>query len=82
MGPYTGIDILLGSHLSPHVIQTKLTPRLGSFVEVIEDELNFAMRKDFPTCKGKLVWSELAPIKVFILELTGHRRRMGEAGPE
>lgn len=59
MGPYTGIDVLLGSHLSPHAIQTKLTPRLGSFVEIIEDELNFAMANDFPTCKGQWIRSEL-----------------------
>ena len=52
MGKYTNIDILLGSHLSPRAVQTKLTPRLGSFVGVIEEELSFAMKKDFPPCKG------------------------------
>lgn len=52
MGEYTNIDILLGSHLSPRAVQTKLTPRLGSFVGVIEEELNFAMDSYFPSCKG------------------------------
>lgn len=52
MGEYTHIDILLGSHLSPRAVQTKLTPRLGLFVGVIEEELNFAMDNDFPPCKG------------------------------
>ena len=52
MGEYTNIDILLGSHLSPRAVQTKLTPRLGLFVGVIEEELNFAMDNDFPPCKG------------------------------
>lgn len=52
MGEYTNIDILLGSHLSPRAVQTKLTPRLGSFVGVIEEELNFAMDNNFPSCKG------------------------------
>lgn len=52
MGEYTNIDILLGSHLSPRAVQTKLTPRLGSFVGVIEEELNLAMDNNFPSCKG------------------------------
>lgn len=59
MGEYTNIDILLGSHLSPRAVQTKLTPRLGSFVGVIEDELNFAMDSDFPPCKDQWVTMDL-----------------------
>ena len=78
MGEYTHIDILLGSHLSPRAIQTKLMPRLGSFVGVIEDELEFAMNKDFPICKGA------SP--TFLLFITNYfttfHRSMGDNGPE
>ena len=66
MGEYTHIDILLGSHLSPHAIQIKLMPRLGSFVGVIEEELEFAMKNDFPTCKGA------SP--TFLLFITNHSK--------
>ena len=48
MGKYTGIDVLIGSHLSLNAVQTRLTPRLGSFVSVIEEELEFAMKEEFP----------------------------------
>ena len=48
MGKYTGIDVLIGSHLSLNAVQTRLTPRLGSFVDIIEEELDFAMREEFP----------------------------------
>ena len=78
MGEYTHIDILLGSHLSPRAIQTRLMPRLGSFVGVIEEELAFAMNNDFPTCKGA------SP--TFFLLITNYlerfRRSMGDNGPE
>ena len=51
MGKYTGIDVLIGSHLSLNAVQTRLTPRLGSFVDIIEEELDFAMKEEFPTLK-------------------------------
>ncbi len=53
MSTYTGIDILIGSHLSPHAVQTKLTPRLGSFLGTFEEELEIGMKKDFPHVGGK-----------------------------
>ena len=78
MGEYTHINILLGSHLSPRAIQTKLMPRLGSFVGVIEEELEFAIDNDFPKCKGA------SP--TFLLFRTNYlersRRSMGDNGPE
>lgn len=70
MGKYTNIDILLGSHLSPRAVQTKLTPRLGSFVGVIEDELNFAMDNDFPPCKGASPALPCCILKKFLRKLS------------
>jgi hypothetical protein len=52
MGPYTGIDILLTSHLSFHAIRKGLAPKLGSLVPTIEDEMEFALKRELPRCKG------------------------------
>ena len=52
MGEYTNIDILLGNHLSSRAVQTKLIPRLGSFVGVIEEKLNLAMDYYYPSSRG------------------------------
>ncbi|KAL8825028.1 MAG: hypothetical protein Q9191_004661 [Dirinaria sp. TL-2023a] len=54
MGKYTGIDIMLGSHLNFHAVQNKLTPRIGAFTAVVKEELDFAMEWDFP--KGQEEW--------------------------
>ena len=52
MGPYTGIDILLDSHLSFHAIRNGLAPKLGSLVSVIEEEMDYALGREVPSCKG------------------------------
>ncbi len=41
------------------MLQTKLTPNLGTFIETIEEELDFAIKKEFPPC-GK-TWT---PVKI------------------
>ncbi|KAI9847160.1 MAG: hypothetical protein M1837_003022 [Sclerophora amabilis] len=48
LGKYSTTNILLESDLHTKMLQTKLTPNLGSFVGVIESELNFAMDTDIP----------------------------------
>ncbi|KAL8969895.1 MAG: hypothetical protein Q9197_004106, partial [Variospora fuerteventurae] len=50
VGRYSGIDIMLGSDLNFHAVQNKLTPRIGAFTEVVKEELDFAMEKDFLKC--------------------------------
>ncbi|KAI4086885.1 MAG: hypothetical protein LQ344_007211 [Seirophora lacunosa] len=50
VGRYSGIDIMLGSDLNFHAVQNKLTPRIGAFTAVVQDELDFAMEHDFPKC--------------------------------
>ncbi|RHZ63614.1 cytochrome P450 [Aspergillus thermomutatus] len=48
LGKYSTTLILLESDLHTRMLQTKLTPNLGSFIEVIESELKFAMEKEIP----------------------------------
>ncbi|KAL2816441.1 cytochrome P450 [Aspergillus cavernicola] len=55
MSNYTGIDILIGSHLSMNVVKTQLVPRLGSFIPIIEEELDYGFQKEFPSCKDEWV---------------------------
>jgi hypothetical protein len=52
MGPYTGIDILLDSHLSFHAIRNGLAPKLGSLVPIIEEEMDHALEREIPVSKG------------------------------
>ncbi|KAL9013477.1 MAG: hypothetical protein Q9173_001833 [Seirophora scorigena] len=52
VGRYSGIDIMLGSDLNFHAVQNKLTPRIGAFTAIVQDELDFAMQQDFPKCNG------------------------------
>ncbi|KAI1464315.1 cytochrome P450 [Daldinia caldariorum] len=54
-GKYTGMTILLGSHLSFNVIRNKLTPRLGSLLPTLAEELNYSLGVEMPPCKGKWV---------------------------
>ncbi|WEW54698.1 heme-binding oxidoreductase [Emydomyces testavorans] len=55
LGPITGIDILLDGNLHTKVLQTKLTPNLGSLVKPLRDELDFAMSVELPDCKDEWV---------------------------
>jgi hypothetical protein len=52
MGPYTGIDVLLDSHLSLHAIHNGLAPKLGSLVPIIEEEMDHALEREIPVSKG------------------------------
>ena len=52
MGPYTGIDILLDSHLSFHAIRNGLAPKLESLVPIIEEEMDHALEREIPASKG------------------------------
>lgn len=46
------MNIILNSNLHFRVIQSKLTPHLGSLTEGMEEELEYAVKRDFPTCDG------------------------------
>ncbi|KAF4635644.1 hypothetical protein G7Y89_g2444 [Cudoniella acicularis] len=57
MGDYTGMNILVGSHLSFNVIRNKLTPNLGDMIPIMEDEMRYAMTQEMPPCRGE--WKEI-----------------------
>lgn len=44
------------------MLQTRLTPNLGSFIEVIKSELDFALSTEVPECEGKS----------FVFRILGH----------
>ncbi|KAF3480659.1 P450 monooxygenase No.2 [Arthroderma uncinatum] len=48
LGKYSTTNILLESDLHTRMLQTKLTPNLGSFVSVIESELQLALDLEVP----------------------------------
>jgi hypothetical protein len=52
MGPYTGIDVLLDSHLSFQAIRNGLAPKLGSLVPIIEEEMDHALEREIPASEG------------------------------
>lgn len=55
MGKYTGIEILLNSHLAPTAIRSKLTPQLATLIPMIEEEMRQAFEVEYPSSKGKAI---------------------------
>ena len=53
MGKYTKSEILNESNLHSRMLQSKLTPNLGSFIPALREELEDSMSRKFPDCKGK-----------------------------
>jgi hypothetical protein len=62
MKEYTGIDVLIGSHLSHAVVKTKLVPRLPSFIPIIKEELDYGLEHEFQDCKDQ--WAKIDLNKV------------------
>jgi len=58
-GRYTRTNIILESNLHFRLLQTRLTPNLGSMVMRMRDEMEFAMKTDFPNCKDD--WIAIKP---------------------
>jgi hypothetical protein len=52
LGAYTGLGIILDSHLHFHALQQHLTPNLASAVGQVKDELDFALQVDLPSAAG------------------------------
>ncbi|KAI0474456.1 cytochrome P450 [Xylaria cf. heliscus] len=50
-GTYTGMNILLGTHLSFNVVRNKLTPQLSSTIPVLAEELEYAFSVEIPSCR-------------------------------
>ena len=53
MGDYTGINVLLGSHLGFNAVQKRLNPQIPFFNHVLQEELDYAMMNDFPYVGGE-----------------------------
>lgn len=53
VGEYTGMKILVGSHLSFNVVRNKLTPRIGEVIPIIKDEMIYSFHKEIPQCQGE-----------------------------
>lgn len=67
MSSYTGIDILIGSHLSHNVVKTQLVPRLGTFIPIIEEELDYGLEHEFPPCKEGWVKIDLGQVALHVI---------------
>jgi ent-kaurene oxidase len=52
LGKHTNMDIIMKSNLHFRMIQSKLTPALASLAAPIQDELNYAVQRELPDCKG------------------------------
>ncbi|TVY14663.1 Ent-kaurene oxidase P450 [Lachnellula arida] len=63
LGQYTGMDLILRSNLHFRMIQTKLTPHLGRMTGPMQDELDYAIRQDFPEAKE---WTSFEPYHVIL----------------
>jgi hypothetical protein len=57
-GQYTGMDLILRSNLHFRMIQTKLTPHLGQMTGPMQEELDNAMKVEFPEAKE---WTSFEP---------------------
>ena len=55
LGSYSTTPVLLKSDIGTRVLQTKLTPNLGLFVEAIKDELDFALAAELPEAKSQCI---------------------------
>ncbi|KAL0262791.1 hypothetical protein SLS55_001764 [Diplodia seriata] len=84
LGRYSTTLILLESDLHSKVLQTKLTPSLGSIIPIVKDELDFALKKETPDCKetgaGKWVEVQINAILLKIVARISARVFLGEKG--
>jgi ent-kaurene oxidase len=67
MNEYTGINILIGSHLSMKVVNSQLVPRVGSFIPLIEEELDYGLQQEFPSCKDEWVKVDLNKVALHVI---------------
>lgn len=55
------MTILVGSHLSFNAVRNKLTPRLGLMLPALDDELDYGLGIEIPSCKGMFRKLRFAP---------------------
>ena len=68
LGAYTRMDLILRSNLHFRMIQSKLTPSLGSLTGPMEEEVRFAVASHLPECGD---WVAIKPYHM-MLELVAH----------
>ncbi|RAL12479.1 cytochrome P450 [Aspergillus homomorphus CBS 101889] len=66
LGRYSTIDILDEGILHTQVLQTDLTPRLGSLTHAVKDELDFALAQELPS---NLTADDWTPVCIYNLIL-------------
>ncbi|OTA68817.1 cytochrome P450 [Hypoxylon sp. EC38] len=54
---WTGLTFILKSNLHVDALNKKLSPRLGSFLGYIKDELDYAWEKDIPQPDAEIDWA-------------------------
>lgn len=53
VGSYTNTNIILDTDLHLRVAQTHLSHNLVNILPMVQDELDFAMKTEFPACEGE-----------------------------
>ncbi|KAK3367922.1 cytochrome P450 [Podospora didyma] len=77
-GDYSGISILVGSHLTFNVVRNKLTPKMGAMLPLLVDELEHAMKVEIPPCKGEWVSVDLSMIMTRLISRLTSRVWVGK----
>lgn len=77
-GDITGLDILLGTHLTFSVTRNKFTPRLGSMVPMFAEEIDYAMKTEIPACKSEWVSVDMNTIMTRIISRLTSRSWVGK----
>lgn len=61
LGPYTGMDMIVGTRIHHTIVQRKLTPKLGILIPDLEEELVDAFKDYLPACED---WTEIVPYRL------------------
>lgn len=59
MGSHTNMNIILKNNLHFRTLQLKLTPNLSNLTGPMQQELEFALGKEFPKCSGTSSTSQI-----------------------
>ncbi|KJZ72997.1 hypothetical protein HIM_07569 [Hirsutella minnesotensis 3608] len=75
-GKYSGITLLGESEIGTRALQSKITPRLVQFTDVMRDELDYAIQKVLPDCQD---WTSVSiqPMMLNLIERVTNRVFVG-----
>jgi ent-kaurene oxidase len=77
-GDITGLDILLGTHLTFNVTRNKFTPRLSSMVSTFAEEIDFAIKTEIPACKDTWISVDMNTIMTRVISRLTARNWVGK----